>query len=279
MLAEAEILRSGQQPNDGTKLKWISDLVRGIHHDRVPVSFDEIQQTLKEEVGATLNRPFAESLGFDWMSWQLVYDEQALPLLFVGTHLGYDSTIAIEGAQGIVEIERRVDRQRKVVPSSLRIAGVTNDSDATPRVQAIAFSSLHHKLIRLDLSVSDEEFPLPPKNGVRDKLIGAIPQCAYYNATRSIPSDPESATHTSSFITSAMSKVAGHKIVLHAYDPVPEGQNVAFQDSGAYYKSLTRYQGFTIQKADSAYVISFNPRVESGLKPWMLSFPRSMVRS
>lgn len=233
---------------------------------RVNLTLNQIQALLREQTGGQLPDALVNQLGFRELGWQLLYDPNVLPMLFVGQPYHAEGAFDLKEAMGTIELRRGViesteDRQ---VYGGLRVAGVGRATDNSRRVMAVEYKAYGERksAIEIDVSVLEQELVFP---GMRRRL--DIP----------IPCSPGEYYHTAGLITPAMANSAGHQQVIRAYDPSRQsGEQLYFN-----FDSLqSHYRGFRIRSSRHTHTIFFEPsETEVGLSPWQVIIPKGLDKS
>lgn len=271
------IIRTGQPFPDGVQPKGINFLlINEGSLPRIDRRFNQIQETLKAEVGGMLPQILVDPLGLAALRWQSI-ESDALPVLLVGTNQQSEGPIALRDATGIIEIERSPYsfQDNKVLVDYLRVAGVAQVPYGGSRVFAAAFDARNRRVGELGISVASSEFP-PEEAGSFKRN--------FDQATSPIPTEPGRARETASLITDAMVQMTGeggkpHPYLLRArmnYYPANARPLLTLGDpveSPYVEPSLTESTGFSLGHDSGIYVVRFRGYEQVA---WDASFPAEL---
>lgn len=244
------------------------------------LDYENVSDLLQEEVGVALPTELAVMLGMNKLLWEffIAHTPQNPTVLFLGHNHAADPNkpANIQHAEATVYYEPlRYNRDGTMIVPDIRLAGIT---DLHRRVVAARYNTFSNlDLTGFDVSVADEEFPLPKRD-----IYYPINEQAYYDVTQAIPTDLDWPGRTRGLITGRMVYLTGGDVIHHraiqSYDSTGTGDNLRLNDPEGYSSS----QGFHLLSTPQSHTLSFDPSKRSDypaakLPGWSIALPKSLV--
>lgn len=277
MLGGIDILKTGEPVPEGIKPKAIWDLVLSEGHlPRVPYSFDGVQKFIQREVGGTLPKNLTDNLTFNTQAWQLIFDQHAMPLLFVGVPEYREGDIRLSEAMGTIEVCRIVQQEtNNVVVSELRVAGVGKISTHEERILAASFSAKTHRVTNLAVSITEKEFPQEIE----------VKEADFFGARMPICLNPLEVHTIAGLVTRAMIRATENEerepqlSVLRVNNLCSRPENLEVADHG----TLSSRLGFKVKSSgpeSPAHYIVYTPPSSGSpmLREWSAEFPKTLAK-
>jgi len=249
----------------------------------IPV-VDAIQLQLKLETGMRLPDNLVRMLGLSSLNWtDLRVDDHTLPLFYIGNE-GWD--FSLNDALATIEIANRsyptkISRGKVVEetrePLFVRVAGVDRD---TNRIVAVTYDAQNGKLLKVNVSLSDNELRDDESLTETEKIKAA-------ELAVNLPTNPEEPYSTAGLVTQAMiARTQGHNKALIIQER-PNGVHFGklsphWQEelAGEKYRRILDQDNLAYQLGYSAefygdgnVTISYNPKQNAGCEPWEISIP------
>ncbi|OGK19842.1 hypothetical protein A3C23_04015 [Candidatus Roizmanbacteria bacterium RIFCSPHIGHO2_02_FULL_37_13b] len=233
--------------------------------ERQDCSVEAIQQYLRETIGFEIPQAAAVGQILRTQRWQLVTvkpEDDIAALLFIAGDPSEQGPMPIEQAHATLIINRCPYNQDETYGiDDIQIAGVITDSNESPRILAVSYRTFGEMdAYRINISVTDDEFPDPPEDGSFVSLL--------MRPTLLIPTDFEHPAHAG-LITEGMMKRQGipshHKVLC--CEPKSNVTVISQRPAPDYFDRAT------LEQVDSLYRINFHPENAKSLTSWSLDVP------